>query len=77
MESDYESLLRQVEKLNNLPPQHAFEILDLQKRRELRKKLRKLSVALEDHGDIVDRIVYSVRIPLCVHHILQNPKTYD
>ena len=61
MESDYQRLLSQVETLADLPPNHASEVLSLKTRRELRKKLRKLIIALDDPGDIVDKVIYAVR----------------
>jgi len=60
MQPEYASLLRQVETLSSPPYLDASEFLDSNDRRELRSRLRKLIVALEDFGDIVDRIVYAV-----------------
>lgn len=69
MDADFASLISLVEHLNSLPTDHASKVLDLTQRRDLRKKLRKLNLALEDPGEIVDRIIYSVRLlisrPFC------------
>ena len=60
MTSEYASLLRLVDTLSSPPFLDASEFLDSATRRELCLKLRRLTVALDDPGDIVDRVVYAV-----------------
>ena len=60
MEVDLSSLSRQIETLTKLPDEEISKALSPNAASELRRNLRRLSVALESPGEIVDRIVYSV-----------------
>ena len=60
MEVDLSALMRQIEKLSKLPSHEVQGALNPEAAGELRRNLNRLSVALEDPGDIVDRICYSV-----------------
>ena len=60
MEVDLSALSRQIESLSKHSPEELPKVLSPNAASELRRNLSRLSVALESHGDIVDRIVYSV-----------------
>ena len=73
MDTDYENLIHLIDRLNDLPDDHVSKALDSSQRQELRKKLRKLNLILENSGEIVDRILHSVRVP----HITISPPLFD
>ena len=62
MDIDFSTISRQIETLSKVSPEAIQDALSPNDARELRRNLSKLSVALESPGDIVDRIVYAVRL---------------
>ena len=60
MDSDVSSLLQQVDSLGKLHTLNGSSGSDPQTRRDLRAAVAKLNIALENSGDIIDRITYMV-----------------
>ena len=63
MAAEILSLVSQLEAAIHKSSRDLWDTQDAAVKRQTSDTLRKLSVDLEDWGDLVDRVIYSVRIP--------------